>query len=253
MKKPIVIIGMGEIGGVFARGFLKTGHPVYPIVRGMDLRISLEEIPDPEAVVVAVGEKDIARVLGEIPALYHSKLVLVQNELLPKDWTDHHIKNPTVISVWFEKKIPNDFKEIIPSPVFGAKAKLVDETLGSMGIKTRILHGEEELLFELVLKNLYILVINIAGLAIGGGTVEQLWKQYHELTHQVADDVLDIQFRLAGKTLDRKKLLEGMLKAFEGDWQHKCMGRTAPARLDRAIAQADSFGLAVKKLREIKK
>jgi prephenate dehydrogenase len=30
MKAAIVIIGIGEIGSIFARGFLKIGHLVYP-------------------------------------------------------------------------------------------------------------------------------------------------------------------------------------------------------------------------------
>jgi hypothetical protein len=37
MSKIIVIIGMGELGELFARGFLKLGHPVYPVLRNMQL------------------------------------------------------------------------------------------------------------------------------------------------------------------------------------------------------------------------
>jgi len=37
MKKPIIIIGVGEMGGVFARAFLKEGHPVYPVSRQTDM------------------------------------------------------------------------------------------------------------------------------------------------------------------------------------------------------------------------
>ena len=42
-----------------------------------------------------------------------------------------------------------------------------------------------------------------------------------------------------------------MLTAFEGDPEHNCMGRSAPARLARAIRQADAAGLDVPRLREI--
>jgi len=34
MNPPIVIIGIGELGGVFARAFLYAGYPVYPVTRG---------------------------------------------------------------------------------------------------------------------------------------------------------------------------------------------------------------------------
>jgi prephenate dehydrogenase len=37
MKKPIIVLGIGELGSVFARAFLKNNHPVYPITRATDI------------------------------------------------------------------------------------------------------------------------------------------------------------------------------------------------------------------------
>ena len=37
MKQPIVIVSIGELGGVFARAFLRNGLPVYPITRSMNI------------------------------------------------------------------------------------------------------------------------------------------------------------------------------------------------------------------------
>jgi len=37
MNDPVIIIGVGEIGGVLAKGFLRAGHPVYPVTRDMNL------------------------------------------------------------------------------------------------------------------------------------------------------------------------------------------------------------------------
>jgi len=104
MKKPVVLIGAGEMGGVFARGLLRLGHPVYPLTRAMDMHKTAKDILDPEAVIVAVAESDIHPVLSDIPEAWRDRLVLLQNELLPRDWQKHHLHNPTVISVWFEKK-----------------------------------------------------------------------------------------------------------------------------------------------------
>ncbi len=47
IQQPVVVIGMGQLGGVFARGFLRAGRPVYPIVRGMDMDKAAAAIPDP--------------------------------------------------------------------------------------------------------------------------------------------------------------------------------------------------------------
>jgi ketopantoate reductase len=252
MKKTVVVIGIGEIGGVFARGILKTGHPVYPVTRGIELSDAVKDVPDPEAVIIAVGEKDIHNILGGMPRPWQDRIVLVQNELLPRDWRMHNIDDPTVISVWFEKKKGRDAKVIIPSPVFGSHADLVQTALRSIDISCHVLPNPDELLFELVLKNVYILTVNIAGLKVGG-TVGELWENHRALANDVAGDIMDIQFRLCEKDLDRLRLIDGMVNAFNGDLDHKCLGRSAPARLQRAICQADEFGFETKTLRAIYK
>ena len=68
MNKPIVIIGIGELAGVFARGFLRNGYPVFPITRDMDIAVAVEKLPDPILVLVAVAENDYAEVLAKIPS-----------------------------------------------------------------------------------------------------------------------------------------------------------------------------------------
>jgi hypothetical protein len=250
MKPEIVLVGVGEMGGVFARGFLKAGHPVVPVVRGFTLGEARNHVPDPAAVVLAVGEKDLRPVLEDVPEEWRDRLVLLQNELLPRDWEERGIESPTVISVWFEKKHPLDFKEIIPSPVHGPRAGLIQSALKSLGINCKILKTADELLFELVVKNLYILTVNIAGIKCGGA-VGELWSEHRDLACAVAADVLDIQFALCGRELDRAALVRGMVDAFDGDPAHQCRGRSAPARLRRALEQAGKFGLPAVTLKSI--
>jgi hypothetical protein len=250
IPKPIVIIGLGEMAGVFSRGFLRAGHPVYPATRHTDLQELSQTAPSPELVLLAVGEKDLHPTLETVPLLWRNRLTLLQNELLPRDWQNHQILSPTVVSVWFEKKKGQDYKVLVPSPVFGPKADVIINSLTQLDIPTRLLSKESELLFELVRKNVYILTTNIAGLVVGG-TVEELWNQHRELAHSVAADVMDIQDWLSGIKNDREKLLDGIVSAIEGDLQHRCMGRSAPQRLQQAIAYADQAGLKVTKLREI--
>lgn len=250
MHKPVVVIGIGEIGSVFARGFMRLGYPIVPVTRDMNLAVVAEEVREPEAVVVAVGENNLHATLADLPDAWRDRLILLQNELLPRDWGQHGLKNPTVISVWFEKKKGMDSKVVIASPAYGEHAPLLKAALGSLDIPVRELADEAELLFELVLKNLYILTTNIAGLECGGN-VRQLWLEHNELACAVAGDVLDIQEHLTGQTFDRKALIEGMIGAFDGDPEHGCMGRSAPARLQRALAIADEAGLEVPTLRRI--
>ncbi len=250
MKKPVVLIGAGEMGGVFARGLLRLGHPVFPLTRAMDMDKAAKEIAEPEAVIVAVAENDIQAVLVDIPAVWRDRLVLLQNELLPRDWQKHRLDNTTVISVWFEKKPGQDYKVLIASPVFGPHAQLIADLLTTLSIPTTVLSSPDELEVELLIKNVYILTTNIAGLETVG-TVSELWSQHEHIARAVAANVVAIQATLVGHALDHDKLIAGMLTAFDGDPDHNCMGRSAPARLERALKQADAAGLAASKLREI--
>ena len=250
MKKPVVIIGLGEIGGVFARGLLRSGYTVVPVNRGDDIKQIADQTPDPEAVLLTVAEKDLHSALGGVPQEWRDRLCLVQNELLPRDWEQHDLKTPTVISVWFEKKPGMDAKPVVVSPVFGPHANLLCDALDVLAIPVEKLISAEDLLFELVRKNLYILTTNIAGL-VAGGNVSELWQNHRTLAIEVAEDVLQLQAALTGEELDKKGLIAAMLVAFDGDPEHGCTGRSAPARLTRALQLADEADLDVPTLHRI--
>ena len=249
MKNPVVVVGIGEMGSVFARGFLRLGHPVYPVVRGIEMIEVANRVAEPELAVIAVAEKDIQDVLQAVPESWRDRLVLLQNELLPNDWLMHDL-DPTVISVWFEKKKGMDSKVIIPSPVFGKHAQQVADALSSIDITASVLGSAEDLLFELVLKNVYILTTNISGLETGG-TVGELWSEHREVATQVANEIIQLQQKLTGQSLDAEQLIESMVNAFNGDPEHGCMGRSAPARLERALMLADEHGLELPRLKRI--
>ena len=250
MKTPVVLVGVGEMGGVFARGFLRAGYPVYPVTRQTDLAEAARQVPSPQLVLVAVGENDLHSVLEQLPPPWFQRIGLLQNELLPADWQQYGFAQPTVISVWFEKKQGQNVKVLIPSPAFGPQAQLLREALGSIEIPVRILADSTELLFELVVKNVYIVTTNCAGL-VTGGSVSELWANHRELAGAVAHEVIQIQASLTGQSFDADALIKAMLVAFEGDPEHGCTGRSAPVRLARAIQQADAAGLDVPRLREI--
>lgn len=249
MKKPVVIIGMGEMGDLFAQGFLKTGHPVYPILRGMEMAAMAREMPEPELVLVAVGENDLDPVLETLPPVWHGRLGLLQNELLPRDWQRHGISDPTVIVVWFDKKKGRPFVAVLPTPICGPKASLIARALQAIEVPCHEIPAEE-LLYELVRKNLYILTINIAGIR-AGGTVSELWANHRALAEAVAREILDIQEWLTQAELPRERLMAGMLEGFAGDPNHICTGRTAPMRLQRALKHAREAGISTPVLQEI--
>ncbi len=249
MNKSVVVVGLGEMGSVFARGFLRTGYTVHPVIRGVEMQAVAEEVPQPELVLIAVGEADLHEQLIKVPPAWKDRLVLLQNELLPRDWQRHNLE-PTVISVWFEKKKGQDSKVIIPSPVYGKQAQQVADALASIDITSTVLADEAALLHELVLKNVYILTTNIAGLEVGGN-VGQLWDEHRIVAEAVVTDVIRLQEALTGKTLDHQALIDSMVNAFNGDREHMCMGRSAAVRLQRALMLAKQNELTLPMLERI--
>ena len=245
-----VVIGLGQLGRVFAGGLLRAGRTVVPVNRGDDMAAVVQRHPAPKLVLIAVAEADLHTLLAALPDAWKPRAALIQNELLPRDWEAHGYVDPTVISVWFEKKKGTDAKPLIASPVAGPGAALLCQALTAIDLPCREVAPGNELLFELVRKNVYILTTNIAGLKTGG-TVSQLWAQHEAFARQVADEVMDIQDALTGVAHERDKLIAGMREAFDGDPDHGCTGRSAPARLVRALQHADAFGLGVPTLRSL--
>ena len=237
MDKNIVIVGIGELGSVFTRGFLRMGLTVSPVVRGMDMAEVAEKNLNPELVLMAVAEKDIDQTLMDLPNTWKDKTGLLQNELLPEQWEKYSIKNPIVISVWFEKKKGMDTKVLLPSVIHGPQANLMAEALKRLNIPTRILDSEQELLVELVVKNVFVYTINIAGLMVGG-TTGQLWEKHQQLAADIAAEIVKLQSKLTGTSLSETEMIDRFAQALNSDPEHKCMGRAAQQRLKRAIQLA---------------
>jgi hypothetical protein len=249
-NNPAVIVGMGEMGGSFARGLLRLGHTVVPVLRNTPIEDVAAEYPDPVITMVTVGEADLDDTLDRLPARWKGNTTLVQNELLPRTWEQHDIANPTVAVVWFEKKPGRPETPIIPTPIAGPRAGLLVDALATIDVPAFVIDNDDDLLYELVRKNVYILTVNIAGL-ISGGNVSDLWYNYRQLAEDVATDVLAVQAWLTGTELDHDRYVTGMVEAIDADPAHGATGRSAPARLARAIGHADAAGLDVPRLREI--
>jgi len=75
MKQPIVVVDVGQMGSVLARGFLRLGHPVYPVTRTISMAATAEELPHPELVLVAVAEGEQHGL--DLPALHELRRALV--------------------------------------------------------------------------------------------------------------------------------------------------------------------------------
>ncbi|MCC6877958.1 MAG: hypothetical protein IT378_26845 [Sandaracinaceae bacterium] len=246
--RSAVVVGLGQMGGTFAHGLLRSGIAVVPVTRALPLERVAAEV-DPELCLVAVGEGALPGVLSALPSAWRARVALLQNELFPDVWRAHGIADPTVAVVWFEKKATTAVRVILPTPIAGPHAAILGGALDELAIPNRVV-TQEELLDELVLKDLYILTANVAGLEVGG-TVGRLWTDHHALAVRVAGDVLALSSWRTGVAPAREALFARLGDAFLADPDHACTGRTARERLERARARARAAGLAVPELDRI--
>lgn len=245
-----IVWGIGELGAVFARGLLRAGWSVHPIVRATDVAALAARVPEPEVVLVAVGESELDAVLAAVPDGWRERVALVQNELRPRDWERRGLRSPTLAVVWFEKKRGTDVRVLLPTVVSGRAASLLIVALDALGVPTERV-DEEAACAALAAKNLYILVTNIAGMTVGGD-VGTLLTAHRALALEVAADVLALEAALfTPRVFDRAAALAVLERAGAADPGHACTGRSAPMRLARCIAHADALGLELPALRRI--
>lgn len=234
---PVVVIGLGQLGQIFGAGFLRLGIPVIPIIRTTNQTILAEEVPSPRLVLVATGEDDLVPVLDAMPVPWKNRVGLIQNELVPATWQNAGIFDPTVVVVWFEKKAGQAHRELVASPIYGPASELIAKALGTLDISSTVVKNADALRFELVLKNVYILTTNIAGLVVGG-TVGDLWSTRRTLAYMIMQEVLLIQEALTQSQYAWDDVVAGLDRVIGADPGHQCRGRTAPLRLKRLLVQA---------------
>jgi hypothetical protein len=247
---PAVVVGLGQLGSIFAHGLLRAGTSVRPVNRGDSIESVARTVPDPSLVVVTVGEAELDGVLSTMPDSWRGSVVLVQNELLPVDWEKHGL-DPTVAVVWFEKKKSIATNVILPTPVGGPNAEHVVRALGAIELPALVV-DKAQLIQELVAKNVYILTMNLAGLAAPTGTkVGALYAGHRALVKGVLFDVLALQAARLGADIEADLQTTMLERAIAADPEHGARGRSAPARLKRALEQADALGVAVPALRAL--
>lgn len=238
-----IVAGIGQLGSEFALGLLRLGHAVHPVTREQSLAQVAGVAGGVELIVLAVGETALVPLLGSVPPSFRDRVALVQNELVPEDWEQAGFTEPSGVVVWFEKKAGRPIHIVRPSVAYGPKRALLLELLDELKVPAYAAQSGT-LEFELALKNLYILVHNLAGLAIQG-TVGDLWREHAAWARDVADDVLLHQEARLGHALDRDALFDELDKAVRADPGHGLAGRTAPERLLRVLAQARKAGITL--------
>jgi len=244
-----IVVGIGQLGSEFALGLLRRGYAVFPVTRAQNLAQVADAAGAVELIVLAVGEAALGPVLESVPTRLRDRVALVQNELVPADWQQAGFTEPSGVVVWFEKKAGRPIHVVRPSVSYGPQSALLLELLAQLDVSAYAAQPET-VEFELALKNLYILVHNLAGLAVQG-TVGELWREHAPFARDVASDVLAHQEARLGHALDRSALLAALDQAASADPAHGLAGRTARERLGRVLDQARRAGLRLPTLERL--
>ncbi|MDA8193778.1 MAG: hypothetical protein M0Z53_07265 [Thermaerobacter sp.] len=241
----VVIVGMGQLGRTVAEGWLLNGLTVVPVLR----RSPPASLADrnPQAVLVATGEDDLDGALASLPEAWRDRVILLQNELVPQQWEFRGISEPTIFVVWFEKKPGQLIRPLLPSVLYGPQAALLGGALEALGLPFRLAEDRDILLFELAVKNTYILTTNIAGLAVGGTTGE-LWQTQRQFALELMDEIVRVQNRLMDRHFDQVRMTAALAEALNADPRHVCGGRSAKRRLARLLQHAERLAMRLPRI-----
>lgn len=245
-----IIVGMGELGSVFALALLRRGVTIVPVLRSTPPEALVAERREPGLCVITVGEEALGGVLDGGLRRYSDRWVLVQNELRPSEWERRGIATPTVAIVWFEKKPGRDVRALVSTPVFGPKASIVVSALSGLGLPAHLETDPERLVFEMALKNLYILSMNFAGL-LQDTDVGTLWHQHQPLLAQICNEVIELESAQMQRALPASSLKIELERIIAADPRHVAAGRSARNRLARTTATARRLGISTPTLDEI--
>jgi ketopantoate reductase len=245
-----IVVGVGELGGVFSLAMLRRGFAVVPVLRDTVTDRIVEQFPNPALCLVAVGEEALPAVLDSSVQRYADRLVLVQNELRPSEWEKRGLPTPTVAVIWFEKKPGRDVRALVSTPVFGPLAVIVVNLMSALGLPAHVESDPERLVFELALKNLYILSMNIAGL-VHDTDVGTLWHEHRSTLEPICNEILELEAAQMQTALPTTSLLLELERIVTADPRHGAKGRTAQPRLVRTLATARRLGVQTPILNEI--
>jgi hypothetical protein len=249
-REGSLIVGMGELGGVFALGLLRRGISIVPVLRTTTTESVVERCKEPALCVITVGEEELSTVLDSWLRRYSDRWVLVQNELRPSEWERRGLPTPTVAIVWFEKKPGRDVRALVSTPVFGPHAAIIVNALSSLGLPAHVETDTERLVLELALKNLYILSMNFGGL-VHDADVGTLWCDHRPLVEQICGELLELESAQMQRALPALSLKIELERIISADPRHAARGRSARLRLARTLATARRLGLLTPTLDEI--
>ncbi len=241
--RDIIVMGLGELGQLYATAALKAGLRVTPLTRSTSREDALANLPPYTPVLVAVGEKDLESAVNSLPATRRDALILLQNELFPSQW-ERLSKQPTIMIPWLLKKKGEPLLVARSTPVYGPEAELVETLHQVLGFQAQRLTGEQALRQAVVDKYAFILCVNALGLVRDLTLGEWLASDPAHVAALSREAAL-LGEKLASTQVDVEQTMREVRAGIEAMGGMRAKGRTAQERVLRALEHAKHWGVAV--------
>lgn len=243
MSSVVAIVGMGQLGRLFAEGLCASGVGVVPVLRTQQLTTQSALLTSsPEVVLVAVGERDLDAALASIPDALRDRVALLQNDLC---LVEHRFSAPpTVAVVWVERKPGKTTRALASTPVGGPHAAVLTRALTAIGLPAHVV-DDEALATALVTKNVFIAVTNLVGSVPDWRceTTGALLDTDPAFLTDLVDEALAVETARWARSFDHLAVLQAVRAACAADLAHVCAGRSAPARITTFAARAQRLGV----------
>jgi hypothetical protein len=248
--EDLIIYGVGQLGALFARGALREGVRLTPIVRDSDPEAVFAESASDAPLLVAVGGSDLAGVLEGLPEERRARPILLQNELFPRKWRAHDVVDPTIVVFWSNKKEGRALERGVRTAIYGPHAELMLRIQRRLDVPALELDSRDDLLDELVAKYAFILTINALGL-VEDRSVGAWYRESPETVDAILDDAIALGEAHAEHDCDRTAVVPLVHRAFEALADMPARGRSAQRRVTQAWSDADHFDLELTSFDEV--
>lgn len=247
--QDLVVMGTGQMGRWFGEAALRAGRRIVPVRRGDVARDRIERTGPGTPIVVSVPEGALADTIARIPVARVADAVLVQNGMFASDLAALGLDDATVLAVWTLRKAGQPYIVAQRTGAYGPHAAAIAEILGAHDVDVAVLASKAERDRELVAKYGFILAVNALGFA-QNRTVGAWLEADPDVTWRALDDGLAIAATYADG-VDPADAVEVARAGLRGFAAMQAAGRSAPARVERAIARADAHGLDVPTVRAL--
>lgn len=248
----LLVFGVGQLGQLYAAGALRLGLRVWPLTRHMDAKATIASFPAGQPILLGVSEVAFSQALDAIPLARRQDVVLVQNELFPSQLSASGLDGATVLTVWLSKKKGRPIEVARTSSAYGPYASLFHRIHEALDLPSVTLRSLPELQVEIAAKYTFILTINALGMVENLCLGDWLDKDAERVARLINDARLLAEAHLSAE-VDATQIRSVVMEAMEGLRDYPAKGRSAAARLDKALLDAANFSLALPALTDIAK